>query len=140
MRSATFAENISKTPGARMNSPLPRRSFRRVVEVMGELSGWQRALVQLAVDIEEDRGGDGRQRDQEERERHHGEHVVRLHGLDQHVADAALGGEHLADHVPSSVNAKPRRKPDTISGIVAGMTMVAAVWSRERRIAFAARK
>src|SRR5215217_8851365 len=110
MRSEILAENISKTPGARMNSPFASRALRRM-EVMRAISSSGCGAAKLAIDGEENGGGYGGERDQQKGQRHDRPDIVRLHGLDQHVAEPALGREHLADERPEQRQGKTEPEP-----------------------------
>src|SRR5215204_1512753 len=110
MRSEIRAENISKTPGARMNSPFASRALRRM-EVMRAISSSGCGAAKLAIYGEENGGGYGGERDQQKGQRHDRPDIVRLHGLDQHVAEPALRREHLADQRPEQRQRKTEPEP-----------------------------
>ena len=59
-----------------------------------------RAAMQPAVRREQQRAGRHRERHDQQDHGHHGRHVVGVDAVDDHEAEPALRGEHLADDDP----------------------------------------
>src|ERR1043165_5074592 len=97
MRSAMRAENMSNTPGATTNMSLCSTVFSDGLSVMRSSSRGQCIAAQAAIEAQQRRRSRRCQHHEQQRERRNGPGVAGLHGLHQHVADAALRREHLAD-------------------------------------------
>ena len=70
------------------------------------------ARVQPSINFQQGRGGKRRERDEQDRQSNDGLDVIRLHRLHEHVSDASLRSEHLADKSPE----QRERKAETKAG------------------------